>query len=212
MNIPTEIAVFLGKNGSTTKFYGEGKIVIFVQTIEGWQITRVREFSLKEVQGMIDFRQKPKEILTFLDSCKVFVALSITGIPYYFLEKDGCSIWEFDGEPKDFMDYVFTQQEKSNKKKAKRSSQLVEKSSKTDFVETARGTFSIFIDGIPERGLLHTSKQVLLPFLRRGSYETLEIVCDQIPWWLEEEALKRRLTIQTQDLEKSKIKIILKKK
>jgi hypothetical protein len=75
MNKPAEIAVFLGENGNTAKFYGEGKIVIFYQDKGIWNVNREREFSLKEIQGMIDFRQKMEEILEFLDRCQDFCRL-----------------------------------------------------------------------------------------------------------------------------------------
>jgi len=38
VNKPAEIAVFLGENGNTAKFYGEGKIVIFSQDDGNWKI------------------------------------------------------------------------------------------------------------------------------------------------------------------------------
>lgn len=211
MKKPAEIAVFLGENGKTAKFYGEGKIVVYVKENSNWQGYRERDFSSKEIQGILDFRQKMEEILAFLDKCKVFVALNITGVPYYFLEKAQCSIWEFDGNPYDFLDYVLLQEELNAKKTEKKASHHGNKSVDTDFVETTPGNYSISIKGIQEKSAQLTSKQVLLPFLRRGSFESLEIICNHIPGWLEEEVYRRRLNLQSQEIGQNKVKIILKK-
>ncbi|AFV03024.1 AnfO protein, required for Mo- and V-independent nitrogenase [Dehalobacter sp. UNSWDHB] len=116
MNEPAEIAVFLGKKGETTKFYGNGKIVVFEHDGIAWKRTREREFSLQEVHGQIGIRKKMDEIIAFLDSCKVFVGASLTDIPNHFLEKNKFSVWECDGSPDDFLDQVLFREKHSGKK------------------------------------------------------------------------------------------------
>ncbi len=211
MKKPAEIAVFLGDNGNTTKFYGEGRIVIFVQENNSWRVSREKRFSLKEIQEMMDFRQKMEETLVFLDQCKVFVGSSITGMPYYFLEKAKCSVWECDGIPYDFLDYVQLQEEISAEKTCKKGQQQEKSSVDSSFIETTPGNYSISIKGIQEKSVQLTSKQVLLPFLRRGSFESLEIICNHMPIWLEEEVLRRRISLQTKELSRNQVKITLKK-
>jgi len=211
MNKPTEIAVFLGDNGNTARFYGGGKIVVYRKEKDCWNAIREQGFSLKEIQSMSDFRQKIEEVLLFLDQCHIFVGLSITGVPYYMLEKAKCSVWECDGNPKDFLDYVQFQEELSLEKACKKNAQQAQKSYDSNFVEKSRGNYSISIKGIQEKSAQLTSKQVLLPFLRRGGFESLEIICNHMPGWLEEEVYRRKLSFQTQELDRNHVKITLKK-
>lgn len=213
VNKPAEIAVFLGENGNTAKFYGEGKIVIFSQDDGNWKINREKEFFLKENQGIIDFRQTMEEILKFLSRCRIFVGLSITSIPYYFLEKAKFSLWEYDGNPSEFLDYVLLQEQLTQQhgKKASKKDSGEDEPADAGLLETPSGNYSILINGIQEKSAVSASKQVLLPFLRRGGYESLEITCSQIPGWLEEEVLRRRLSLHIEENGRNKVKIILKK-
>ncbi|NLI91170.1 MAG: hypothetical protein GX434_02885 [Peptococcaceae bacterium] len=131
-----------------------------------------------------------------------------SGVPYYFLEKAKFSVWECDGNPYDFLDYVLLQENISHKKNSKK---ILPENQPEDFEkgEALPENYSILIKGIQEKKAKLTSKQVLLPFLRRGGFESLEIICDRIPIWLEEEALRRRLSLQTQELGWNQVKITL---
>jgi Fe-only nitrogenase accessory protein AnfO len=205
---PAEIAVFVGENGNTAKFYGEGKIIVCKQEQGLWNVIREKSFSLKEIQGTIHFREKMEEILAFLDACRIFVALSFTGVPYYFLEKAKFSIWEYDGNPYDFLDYVLLQEQINDKKMAKKGQG--ENRTGEEGQDAVPENYSILINGIQGKSAKLTSKRLLLPFLRRGSFESLEIVCNHIPSWLEEEAFQRKLYLQIQNIGWNQVKIILK--
>lgn len=212
VNKPAEIAVFIGEKGKTAKFYGEGKIVIFSQDHDSWEINRKKEFSLKEIQGMIDCRQTMEGVLEFLNPCRIFVGSSITGIAYHFLEKNKFSLWEYDGNPYEFLDYVFLQEQRpkpNGKKITKKNSGENEQPDPAE-IETQPENYSILINGIQEKSAVPASKQILLPFLRRGYFNSLEITCSHLPEWLEEEVFRRKLSLQTQEIGGNQIKIILK--
>lgn len=82
-----EIAVILDKSGNTATLSVQGKVVLFSRKMGEWKISRVREFTLSDVQGMSDLRCKMDELKEFLGDCSNFVALKMEGLPGSILEK-----------------------------------------------------------------------------------------------------------------------------
>ncbi len=107
-----EIAVFLGADGSSVSLDEPGNVAIFRRALGSWEKNREKGFSLGQVNGMRELRLKMGEILQFMDGCRIFIARSASGVPYFELEKAGCTVWEYTGKPADFLEHVWEQEEK----------------------------------------------------------------------------------------------------
>ncbi|AIF49602.1 Fe-only nitrogenase accessory AnfO family protein [Pelosinus sp. UFO1] len=176
------IAVCMNDNGVTSSLYDASAIVIYQKELGNWDILREKKFSLDKQGGMVGMRRQMAELIPFLEQCKVFVGESVVGVPYFELEKMQCSIWEFEGEPLSFLDYVLEQEESKAQENAVQGSNAVPVP-----VERENGVYYISIKEIQENSGGITSKQVLLPFLRQGKFYSLEVLCNHIPPWLEAE-------------------------
>ena len=175
-----DIAVCIGANGATSSLYDASVIMIYEQKQGCWQLVREKNIFLNKQGGMAGLRQQMAEIIFFLGDCKIFVGSTVVGLPYFELEKMQCSIWEFEGTPLSFLDYVLAQEEN----KSLMSQQATSNSIPVP-VERENGDFYISIKEIQENGSGVTSKQVLMNFLRQGNFYSLEVLCNHIPPWLE---------------------------
>lgn len=178
-----EIAVYLGENGETASLYEKGKIVVYRKKQGKWKAIDEKEFFLEKGLGVKDLREKMGEVISFLGKCKTFVGLSISGVPYFELEKHGFSIWEFEGKPFKFLDYILEKEEEIKEG----ASGLTESGLPPAPVEILPGCYRISIKEIQEGNTGITSKQALLPFLRGGGFYSLEVLCNHVPPWLEAE-------------------------
>ncbi|MFZ5597621.1 MAG: Fe-only nitrogenase accessory AnfO family protein [Bacillota bacterium] len=176
-----DIAVFKGKDGMTVPLYEKGRLTVYRKKHGLWSVLREREFLLDRKLGMKGLRSGMEEAAAFLSGCKIFVGLDITGIPYYVLEKHGFSIWEYEGKPESFLDVILEKEEES------RASEKDNKYLAPCPEEIFPGCYRISIKEIQENNTGFTSKQVLLPFLRRGCFYSLEVYCNHVPPWLEAE-------------------------
>lgn len=178
--MPAEIAVYTGENGETASLYQKGKIRVYRKCRGRWDVSREKDFHISKDLGVGDLRGRVAEIPGFLADCKVFVALNVVGIPYFELEKSGVSIWEFEGRPRRFLDYILEKEEEDKQSR--------ERSGFNPYpVEVSSGCYSISLKEIQEKNTGFTSKEALLPFLRKGGFYSLEVVCNHIPPWLEAE-------------------------
>ena len=197
-----EIAVFLGADGSSVSLDEPGSVTIFRRALGSWEKNREKEFSLGQVNGMRELRLKMGEILQFMDGCRIFVARSASGVPYFELEKAGCTVWEYTGKPTDFLEHVWEQEEKEQemaKTQAPPSMPAPE--------EKTPGNFYISIKEIQRNTPEVTSKQVLQQFIRLGAFHTLEIVCGHVPPWVEIDAVNSGLAFMVEQTGKSEFKI-----
>lgn len=177
-----EIGVYVNDLGFTTSFGGNGKLIIYRKMLGKWTPLREQKLVIDKTKGLKDLRAKMVEAITFLDECKVFVAHSVIGIPYYALEKAKFSIWEYTGEPLEFLDYILQKEEETMLESKEKPNNVVPIPT---LIED--GNYTISIKQIQENNSQVTSKQMLLPFLRKGEFFTLEVICNHIPMWLEME-------------------------
>lgn len=202
-----DIAAHVGENGQTASLYEKGKIVVFRKNRGEWGVLREKDFCLDKNLGLKELRKQMEEVLTFLNECRVFVGHSVTGIPFFELEKAHCSIWEYDGKPGDFLDYILVSEEERCEKPDER----VEDTQLTP-IETSHGHYRISIKEIQENNAGVSSKQVLLPFLRKHSFCSLEILCNHVPPWLEVEILSGGFEYDIRRIGPDEIRIVINKK
>jgi Fe-only nitrogenase accessory protein AnfO len=180
-----DIAVFLGSNGNTTGLEEHGKVVLYRRQQGKWRATDSLPFQLERSEGMAGVRRQVNTIIQWLGRCRIFVALNVTGLLYKELEQVGFSIWEFDGRPVDFLEYVLVQEEMA----ARRIES--DKAVAPAIEETGPGCFRVSLKDIQQNGSGLTSKQILQPLLS-GNYYRVEVLCSHIPPWLEAERISGR--------------------
>lgn len=185
-----EVAVFVGETGETVSIYELGKIAVYRKEAGSWTTLRESAFALNRDGGVNALRRQMEDLLVFLDECTVFTARSIVGMPYYELEKAGCSVWEFAGKPEEFLEYILSKEEDElREQKNSGAGEVIPVP-----VHTGKGYYRISLKDIQASADGVTSKQVLLPFLRRGEFYALEVLCSHVPPWLEAEFIQGKLS------------------
>jgi Fe-only nitrogenase accessory protein AnfO len=201
-----EIAVFIGADGASASLEEPGKVEVFRRALGAWELNREKEFSMGDAKNMRELRLLMSEIIRFMDGCRVFVARSASGVPYFELEKAGCTVWECEGKPSAFLERVWDQEEKDALAKVPEPQAMPVPEERTP------GNFFISIKEIQRNIPEVTSKQVLQHFIRSGVFRTLEIVCGHIPPWLEIEAVDSGLAYEAEQLGKNEFKVRIAKK
>ncbi|AQS59389.1 Fe-only nitrogenase accessory AnfO family protein [Desulforamulus ferrireducens] len=202
-----EIAFYVGEDGQTTSLYEQGKVVVYQRNQGSWSIAREKEFDLGKTFSIKVLRDNMQVMIDFLGSCKTMVGRSISGIPYYALEKARCNIWEYEGNPTDFLDYFV-----SREAKTKESTEQPKQAKPPAPVEIMKDCYRISLKEIQEQNMGYTSKQVLLPFLRQEEFYSLEVICNHIPPWLAGELLVGDLESTTEAIGSNEYKITIRKK
>ena len=177
-----DIAVYVNENGETAPLNFPGKLVVYRKRQGGWKACRERRFNPASAEGMAGLRRMMEEVAEVMDSCKIFVGHTVTGIPYFELEKSKCKVWEMQGKPGDFLDYILSCEDDEQSLASKSTAVVIPVPT-----EIGGGRYRVSIKEIQDSGGGITSKQVLQPFLRRENFFELEVICSHVPPWLEAE-------------------------
>lgn len=202
-----EIAVLQGKDGKNVSVYEPGKIVIYRRTSGNWTPLREQNFCIDKAQGLGELRKKIAEAIAFLDECRIFVGLSVVGVPYYELEKAGFSVWEFEGRPEEFLEYILEKEEEASEQKPD-----IKSLDQLGPVETGDGCYKISLKEIQAETSGVTSKQVLLPFLRQGNSYNLEVICSHVPPWLEAELAVGSISGNIERVSRDEVRVLIARK
>jgi len=188
--------------------YEQGRIVVYRRHLDTWRELREKPFFIDKTGGIKELRQKMREVLEFLNDCNIFAALSVVGVPYYELEKAQCRVWEFEGSPPEFLDHILETEEAVLKQSA------AGENNNTPLAptETSAGCYHISLKEIQTNNSKVTSKQAILPFLRKGAFYSLEILCKHVPPWLEAEILQGNLVGKSERTGENEVRVIITKK
>lgn len=203
--MPCDIAVCLGPSGETSALEVTNKIIVYRKKAGLWKAVREKKIAPAEWAGLEQLRGALGEIIFFLGECKIFVARWVTGVPYFELEKNHISIWEYEGKPGDFLDYVLYMEEEEREVQENTGSVMLMPVP----MEYEKGCYSISIKEIQEGDIGVTSKQVLMPLLKNGVYFTLNVLCNHVPPWLEMELPDRGLNMHANRVGENEILVTI---
>lgn len=197
-----DIAVFVNENGKAASLDEPGKIAVYRKAQGKWEVLREQSFCLDKGSGIGGLRKSMAEALSFLGDCRIFAGLSVVGVPYFEFEKARYSVWEFEGKPEEFLNYILEQEDKSQEQQTSQAANLIPLP-----VETSPGCYQISLKEIQRNNSGITSKQVLLPFLRKAEFYSLEVLCSHVPPWLEAELISGNLTGQVCKVSNDEVKV-----
>jgi len=176
-----QIGMLVGKDGMTASLEGECRLSIVQKNIGQWREVRSITIAIDTAQGLKGLRHSVRAIIDFLGDCRIFVGRSVTGILYYELEKAKCSVWEMSGQSVDFIDEVLLQEEENQRQSSVEQIEPV----LPELSALGNGRYRISVKEIQQNGTGVTTKQILIPVLRRREFSELEIDCTHVPPWIE---------------------------
>ncbi|OEF96264.1 Fe-only nitrogenase accessory AnfO family protein [Desulfuribacillus alkaliarsenatis] len=206
------IASFIDEEGNITPLNNSGNIVVYKKYQGQWELETTKPFTMDGIKNMAQLRDIMGAIINSLGDCKTFIGQSVSGVPYFEFEKAGINIWEFEGTPTDYLEHVYKQEllEQSELEITElRKKQQLEAIGPKDF---GNGHYQVSLTKIQGNNLGITSKQVLLPILKKGLYYKLEVYCSHIPPWLEAEIVSRALSSKIERINEKELRVLITKK
>ncbi|MEQ8197787.1 MAG: Fe-only nitrogenase accessory AnfO family protein [Clostridiaceae bacterium] len=177
------IAVFMDNRGITTSFDNKGIIKIFSNEFERWEV--IKEFKVEEpnLYRLSEVRARFEKISSYLEDCDIIVGQKISGIAYNVFSTNNLVVWECDGRPENFLDFIVMEEEKcierNNSKKTE--ADII----KEHIIRVSDRAYRINLKEIQSKFETISSKKVVIPFLENWDYTEAEIICSHIPPWLE---------------------------
>ncbi len=186
-----EIAVLVGEDGTAAPIQAASELRVYKQSCNTWEIDRSLPFNISSARDLKAMRDYMLTIIEFLGDCRTWACLSISGIVFFELEKNGFTVWEMDGAAYAILDAI-----SADTAAADSTPSLPIAVVKPEAREISPGYYSVSVKDIQNCNGMITSKQILLPLLGDKSIHKLEIVCTHIPPWLELKIVNGELEAQ----------------
>lgn len=190
-----EVAVILDAEGYTGRLSEPGRIVVYGRDGCFWDIAREMEFALDLSRGLPELRRKTADLTDFLGNCKIFAAKFASGAMFFELEKAGCTIWEVSGKPAEFLDGILEEEEENEMAGTQTGFEIPAP------LEISPNNFTISIKEIQGKIPGISSKKILQQFIRGGDFDSLEITCDHVPPWIELDAVRAGMMMETEKID-----------
>ncbi len=173
-----EIAVVMDEQGKTTVLRENAVIKVYIKGEKGWEIKREYKYHSGKEKTPAAVRKGLMELGAWLNGCKLLIAKELKGVYFTFFEGQLFNIWEIEGNPERFLDYIYHSELQEQKKKTVPPNKVAPELVK-------EGNYYISLKEIMSDKNSLTSKQVLLPFFKEGKFKQIIIDCDHLPRWFE---------------------------
>ncbi len=176
-----KISVVESNNQKTSSIFEPGFIVTYEEDGEEWKVLNKFENKVCNAKSIAEVRMAVQNTIKQLGNVKIVVASEIPGIAFGIFEVSGFEIFLVKKNGFDALDSV-------KKEMLEMIAEQQDKSSKFDimqFLEPGmnKGDFCINMEKILSKNPQLTSKKILLPYLKNGEFNRLDVICSHIPKW-----------------------------
>lgn len=193
-----EIAVCVNDFGEVTEYEKTKFIKVFSKHGNEWRVVKELVFEFCYTKDSKEIYLEVLNIAQELGKCKVFVAKNFSDFVHTTLDKMGLSLWNMDGNPICFLEYIL-EKEKEEEKVSKFINHSDISNNRQFIISLGNGgcgRYILNLKNLQKDNIGITSKQALKPFLNRKIFNELIIACSHIPNWLEEDLTKLNLKFQ----------------
>ena len=176
-----KIAVVENNNQKTSSIFESGFVATYEEEDGEWKVLNRFENKVCNAKGMAAVRIAVADTIKQLDDVKVVVASEIPGIAsgtfqaagFYIILVESNVLGILDSVKKEVLEVIEKRQEKPRKFDI------------MEFLEPGmnKGEFSINIEEIMFKNPEFTSKKILIPYLKNGEFNRLDVFCSHIPKW-----------------------------
>jgi Fe-only nitrogenase accessory protein AnfO len=176
-----KIAVVENNDQKTSSIFEPGFVAIYEEDGGKWKVLNRFENKVCNAKGMAAVRMAVADTIKQLDDVKVVVASEIPGIASGTFQAAGFDIFLVENRVPDVLDSIKKEMLEAIEKRQ-------EEPRKFDIMEflepgAEKGGFSINIEEIMFKNPELTSKKILIPYLKNGEFNRLDVICSHIPKW-----------------------------
>jgi Fe-only nitrogenase accessory protein AnfO len=175
------MAVFCDDNDHISHFDDMTNFVFYTKEETGWHKSDLVPLSPDLSGGLDAIRENISQMLSAFNECRIIITKSISGIPYQIFDRSGFIICESEDFDLDLLDAIRADLI-SQDEEARAYARLL---SKTPEETDVPGYYRFDLTQVQKKHPELSSKMALLPFLKETPFYALEVVCDHIPPWFE---------------------------
>lgn len=206
-----KIAVFWDKDKNICSMQEASELAVYSFDKGKWYTEESLDITGLYEGGIARVRNRTIELVKKLGGCRVIAGKNITGVIYNVFDSEGFIISELNVFAENELEYLYSQIEEQFKDmEREREEALLIPTAPSETEEIGDYFFDFSL--LKNTGTKYSSKSTILPFLNKTDFRHLEIICDHVMPWFEEEMKKRGLYYIVKERDDKKISILIEKK
>lgn len=165
----------------TSSIFDPGFITIYEEDGGKWNVLTRFENKVYIAKGIAAVRTSVADIIKQLGDAKILLASEIPGIAFGAFQAAGFEMFIVENNTMDVLDSVKKEmleiiEERKEKPKEFDIMQFLEPG-------TNKGDFCLNMEKLLLKNPNLTSKKILIPYLKKGEFNRLDVICSHIPKW-----------------------------
>lgn len=197
------LAAYVSSEGIISGLKEKGSVIMYEQADDGWQEIGVFPMDVNTAEDLEQLQTIIKSVAAQLKECSVLIARDMTGVMNAILDSVGIKTWRAEGNIYDELPFIAGEEERELLESMMVGPEPISQGSECS------GKFGINLVETMKAFPKLNSREILIPFLMRGSFRSLEIICEHPPKWLETDADKLNVSVQSKALSTKGIKMIV---
>lgn len=176
-----KIAVVENEKQKASSIFEPGFIAIYEEDDGEWKVLTRFDNKVCNAKGMAAVRTAVADTIEQLGYVKIIVASEIPGIASGTFQAAGFDIFLVENSVLNVLDSIKKEVLEAIEERQKEPPKF----DITQFLEpgVSKGDFSINIEEIMFKNPELTSKKILIPYLKNGEFNRLDVICSHIPKW-----------------------------
>jgi Fe-only nitrogenase accessory protein AnfO len=176
-----KIAVVENEDQKASSIFEPGFIAIYEEDCGEWKVLSRFENKVCNAKGMAAVRTAVADIIKQLGDVKIIVASEIPGVASGTFQAAGFDIFLVENSVLNVLDSIKKEMLEAIEERQKEPPKF----DIMQFLEpgVSKGDFSINIEEIMFKNPDLTSKKILIPYLKNGEFNRLDVICSHIPKW-----------------------------
>ncbi|MBU4540629.1 MAG: hypothetical protein KJ774_05335 [Firmicutes bacterium] len=183
------MAVFCDDNDQISRFDDMTNFVFYTKEEAGWHKSDKVPLSPDLSGGLDAIRENISQMLSAFNECRIIITKSISGIPYQIFDRSGFIICESEAFDLDLLNAIRADLISQDEEARAYARLLAKTPEETD----VPGYYRFDLSQVQKKHPELSSKMALLPFLKETPFYSLEVVCDHIPPWFEQQLPEMQL-------------------
>jgi Fe-only nitrogenase accessory protein AnfO len=207
-----KIAVLVDENSIAVPYSDGGIIELYAFAGNNWQCIKAASLEEDEGTNVAEVRARVNAVMAIIGDCKVFMVETMKSLNVGIFDSYGIAVWNHKGVPMEVFDFVKEQEEnKIHKIRSCCDKPSCLSTCSPSTIESIQPPSQIIIenigDGCYKIDLAKTmksnpslnSKQILIPFFQNTEFQKLEIICEHVPKWFENEFGSLKLQVKVEE-------------
>lgn len=180
-----KIAVVEDNNKLTASILKQGFITVYTQESGQWEMLSRFENTVYKASEIAEVRKAVTDIVSKLDGVTIIIASELPGVAHSIFKDSGLGIFLVENNATDILDAAIEELSRVMEEQQKKTREI-------DVFQLfehgmAKGDYYVNMIEVMLNYPQLTSKSLLLPYLKDGTFKRLDVICSHIPPWFDKD-------------------------